>query len=41
MTLPMGPLPVEKMSEFEKNKMKAKSELTDRYNVKVSLKKTM
>ena len=40
-TLPMGPLPVEKMSELQNNTVKAESELRDRYNVKVSLKKTM
>jgi hypothetical protein len=40
-TLPMGPLPVEKMSQLQNNTVKAESELRDRYNVKVSLKKTM
>lgn len=40
-TLPMGPLPVEKMSELQNNTVKAESELRDKYNMKVSLKKTM
>ena len=40
-TLPMGPLPVEKMSELQNNTVKAESDLRERYNVKVSLKKTM
>ncbi len=30
-TLPMGPLPVEKMSELQNNTVKAESELRDRY----------
>jgi hypothetical protein len=40
-TLPMGPLPIEKMSELQNNTVKAESELRERYNAKVSLKKTM
>ena len=40
-TLPMGPLPVEKMSELQNNTVKAESDLRERYNMKVSLKKTM
>ena len=40
-TLPMGPLGVEKMSELQNNTVKAESELRDRYNIKLSLKKTM
>lgn len=40
-SLPMGPLSVEKMSELQNNTLKAETELRERYNVKVSLKKTM
>lgn len=40
-SLPMGPLPIEKMSELQNNTAKAESELRDRYNVQLSLKKTM
>ena len=37
----MGPLPIEKMSELQNNTVKAESDLREKYNVKVSLKKTM
>ena len=40
-TLPMGPLPVEKMSDLQNNTVKVETELRDKYNMKVSLKKTM
>ena len=40
-SLPMGPLPIEKMSELQNNTVKAESDLREKYNVKVSLKKTM
>lgn len=40
-TLPMGPLPVEKMCDLQNNTVKVESELREKYNMKVSLKKTM
>eukprot|EP00347_Sterkiella_histriomuscorum_P022347 403330799 len=40
-TLPMGPLSVEQMSDLQNNTVKAESDLRERYNVKLSLKKTM
>ena len=40
-TLPMGPLTVEQMSELQNNTLKAESDLREKYNVKLSLKKTM
>lgn len=39
--LPMGPLGVEQMSELQNNTIKAESALRERYNLKLSLKKTM
>lgn len=39
--LPMGPLTVEQMSDLQNNTVKAESDLRERYNVKLSLKKTM
>ena len=40
-TLPMGPLTIEQMSDLQNNTVKAESDLRERYNVKLSLKKTM
>lgn len=40
-TLPLGPLPIEKMSELQNNTAKAESELRQKYKIKVSLQKTM
>lgn len=39
--LPMGPLSVDKMSQLQNNTVKVESELRDKYNVQVSLKRTM
>ena len=39
--LPLGPLTAEKMSDLQNNTVKAESELRGKYNVKLSLKKTM
>jgi len=40
-TLPMGPLTVEQMSDLQNNTVKAESDLREKYNMKLSLKKTM
>ena len=40
-TLPMGPLTVNQMCDLQNNTVKVESELRDRYNKKLSLKKTM
>ena len=40
-TLPMGPLGVEDMKMLQNNTAKAESDLREKYNIKVSLKKTM
>ena len=40
-TLPMGPLGVEDMKVLQNHTAKAESELREKYNIKVSLKKTM
>ena len=40
-TLPMGPLTVNQMSDLQNNTVKVESQLRDRYNQKLSLKKTM
>ncbi len=40
-TLPMGPLTAEKMSDLQNNSVKAEGCLRDKYNAKLSLKKTM
>jgi hypothetical protein len=40
-TLPMGPLGVEDMKLLQNQTAKAESDLRDKYNIKVSLKKTM
>lgn len=40
-SLPMGPLTVEQMSELQNNTIKAESDLREKYNIKLSLKKTM
>ena len=40
-TLPMGPLAIEEMSKLQNNTVKAESELREKYNMKLSLKKTM
>jgi len=40
-TLPMGPLTVEEMQKLQNFTIKAESELREKYNVKLSLKKTM
>ena len=39
-TLPLGPLPVEKMSELQNNTVKAESDLRQKYNIKFSLRKS-
>ena len=40
-TLPMGPLSVGEMANLQNNTVKAESDLREKYNVKLSLKKTM
>jgi len=40
-TLPLGPLPIEKMSDLQNNTLKAETDLREKYKIKVSLKKTM
>ena len=40
-TLPMGPLGVEDMMMLQNQTVKAESNLREKYNIKVSLKKTM
>ena len=40
-TLPMGPLGIEDMSKLQNNTVKAESDLRERYQMKLSLKKTM
>ena len=40
-TLPMGPLGVDKMNELQNNTVKAESDLRDKYNMKLSMQKTM
>jgi len=37
----MGPLGIEEMSKLQNNTVKAESDLREKYNVKLSLKKTM
>jgi len=40
-TLPMGPLPIEKMSELSNNTVKAESDLREKYNIKLSLQRSL
>ena len=40
-TLPMGPLTVEEMQKLQNYTVKAESDLREKYNVKLSLKRTM
>jgi len=40
-TLPLGPLTAEKMSALQNNSVKAESELRDKYNMRLGLKKTI
>ena len=40
-TLPMGSLTVPEMNNLQNNTVKAESDLREKYNVKLSLKKTM
>ena len=40
-TLPMGPLTVDQMSNLQNNTLKAESDLREKYNIKLSLKRTM
>lgn len=39
--LPLGPLPIEKMKELQNNTVKCESDLRDKYNQRVSLKKSI
>jgi len=39
--LPMGPLSQEKMSQLQNNTVKVESDLREKHNIKLSLKKTM
>ena len=40
-TLPMGPLAIEEMSKLQNNTVKAESDLREKYNMKMSLKKSI